>query len=196
MIPSIEECYAFMDKYGMLAHIKAHSVVVARIARMIARGLQETDPAISVHKATVGALLHDIGKTPSLNSGKDHAEIGRRICVENGLDEIASIVGEHIRLKDYTPEGVGSEKEVVFYADKRVNHDRIVTLKDRESYILERYGRDQEDLCRRIKSNFRLCWQVEDKLFDKLKFSPESLLNMDGAEMAVFEKGLEMPSDY
>jgi len=82
---------------------------------------------------------------------------------------------------------------VVFYADKRVNHDRIVTLKEREDYILKRYGRDQEELCRKIKLNFRLCGQVEEKLFRQLKFSPESLMKMDGAETERFEMSLEIP---
>jgi len=193
MIPSIEECYRVMDKYQMLTHIKAHSIVVARIARKIAQGLQEVNPDISVLKTTAGALLHDIGKTPSLSSGGNHAEIGKRICIENGFSEIAPIVAEHVILKDYRLNGADSEKEVVFYADKRVNHDRIVTLEEREAYILERYGNNQEDLYRKIRLNFRLCGQVEEKLFSKLKFSPESLLKMDGAETERFEKGLEIP---
>ena len=193
MIPSIEECYHFMDKYRMLAHIKAHSVVVARVARMIAQGLRDVNRDISVSKTIVAALMHDIGKTPSLNSGGDHAEIGKRICIENGLDEIADIVAEHVIMKNYHLNGAESEKEVVFYADKRVKHDRIVTLEERLDYILKRYGRDQEHLCRAIKLNFRLCEQVEGKLFRNLRFSPESLLKMDGAETELFERGLEIP---
>jgi len=196
MIPSIKECYRYMDKYHMLTHIKAHSVVVARVARMIARGLREVNPDLSVSKTTVGALLHDIGKTPSINSGGDHAEIGKRICMENGFDEIAPIVAEHVDLKNYRLNGVGSETEVVYYADKRVKHDKIVSLKEREDYILKRYGRNQEELCRRIKLNFRLCGQVEEMLFRKLNFSPESFLEMDGAEIESFEEDLDIPDPY
>ena len=177
----------------MLEHIKAHSIVVARIARMIAIGLREVTPDISVSKTTVGALLHDIGKTPSLQSGGNHAKIGERICIENGFTEIAPIVAEHVILKNYHLSDPISEKEVVFYADKRVNHDRIVTLEERERYILDRYGLGQEELCRRIQLNFKLCGQVEAKLFSQLRFSPESLLEMDGAETERFEKGLEIP---
>lgn len=196
MIPSIEECYHFMDKYRMLSHIKAHSVVVARVARRIAQGLRNVDTDISVSKTIAAALMHDIGKTPSLNSGGDHAEIGKQICLENGLDEIADIVAEHVQMKNYHLNGADSEKEVVFYADKRVKHDSIVTLEERQVYILKHYGRDQEDLCRAIKLNFRLCWQVEEKLFRKLSFSPESLLKMGGAETERFERGLEIPGDH
>ena len=196
MIPSIEECYHFMDQYQMLAHIKAHSVVVARVARMIARGFRDIHTDMSVSKTTAAALMHDIGKTPSLYSGRDHAELGRQICIENGLHEIADIVGEHVRLKNYHLNGVYTEKEVVFYADKRVKHDQIVTLEERQDYILKRYGRNQEDLCRAIKLNFGLCGQLEEKLFSKLKFSPESLLKMDGAETRRFERGLKIPEDH
>lgn len=196
MIPSIQESYRFMDKYHMLAHIKAHSIVVARVARKIARGLQTVNPDISVLKTTVGALLHDIGKTPSLNSGGDHAEIGKQICIENGFDEISPIVAEHVDLRSYRLNGAGFETEVVYYADKRVKHDRIVSLKERENYILKRYGGDQEELCRRIKLNFKLCGQVEEMLFRKLNFSPESLLEMDGAELERFERGLEIPGAH
>jgi len=196
MIPSIEECYRFMDRYQMLAHIKAHSVVVARVARMIALGLQEMNRDISVLKTTAGALLHDIGKTPSLSSGGNHAKIGERICIENGFTEIAPIVAEHVILKNYSLNDADSEKEVVFYADKRVNHDKIVTLDEREAYILDRYGLGQKELCHRIRLNFRLCGQVEEKLFRKLKFSPESLMKMDGAEIERFEEGLEIPGAH
>ncbi len=196
MIPSIRDCYHFMDQYHMLEHIKAHSVVVARVARMIAEGLRDVNMDISVLKTTVGALMHDIGKTPSLTSGENHAELGKQICIENGLDEIADIVGEHVKLKDYHLNGTNSEKVVVFYADKRVKHDKIVTLEERQDYILKRYGRDQEQLCKAIKLNFKRCWQVEEKLFCKLKFSPESLLKMDEAETERFKKGLKIPGKH
>ena len=175
MIPSIETCFQLMERYQMLDNIKAHSVMVAKAARLIARGLKDAGLEISVLKATAGALMHDIGKTASLKSGKDHAELGRQICLDNHLDEIADIVGDHVRMKSYNLNGSYSEKEVVFYADKRVNHDKIVFLEERLTYILDRYGRNQEDLCRQIRKNFKLCGQVEKKLFSKLNFSSNAL---------------------
>ncbi|MDQ1334055.1 MAG: hypothetical protein QG552_1005 [Thermodesulfobacteriota bacterium] len=178
MVPSIQECYQLMDAYRMLDNIRAHSVVVAKVARLIAQGLQQANIDISVETATAGALLHDIGKTASLQSGGDHSEIGREICLKNHLDEIAPIVAEHVRLKEYAENGDYSEKEIVFYADKRVNHDQIVSLNERLAYILDRYSRGQEQLSRAIKKNFFLCRQVQDKLFRMLPFSPECLSRM------------------
>jgi len=183
MIPSIETCLHLMDKYQMLENIKAHTVVVSKVTLFIARGLRDAGLDISVEKAIAGALMHDIGKTASLKSGQDHSEMGRSICLRNGFDEIAHIVGEHVRLKGYNLNGSCSEKEIVYYSDKRVNHDTIVSLDERLTYILERYGKNQEGLSNAIRANFRICRSVEKKLFRKLDFSPESLIGG-----AVYEK--------
>ena len=164
-----------MDQYEMLEHIKTHSLVVAKVAHLISKTLVAASIDVSVEITTVGALMHDIGKTASLKSGKDHSEIGRRICLENSLYEIADIVGEHVRLKDYCLENRISEKEIVYYSDKRVNHDQVVALKDRLAYILERYGRNREDICNAIRANFKLCEQIEQKLFKKLDFHEDRL---------------------
>lgn len=175
MIPSIKTCYRTMDRYGMLDNIKEHSIMVARIARLIASGLEKAGIDISVQKATAAALMHDIGKTACLKYGGNHAEIGSLICYHNYFNEIADIVAEHVVLKGYDLNGCYSEKEVVYYADKRVKHAGIVSLDERLDYIIERYGRNQKGLERRIRANFSLCIEVEKKLFNKLDFGPGSL---------------------
>ena len=178
MIPSAEECFEFMEKYEMLGNIRAHSIIVEKIARRIAIGLREKGADISLEKVIAGALLHDIGKTLCLNSRDDHEAKGREICLQNHLEEIAEIVGEHVRLKDYTPDGAIYEKEIVYYADKRVNHDEIVSLDERLKYILGRYGKNNVTLHRRIRENFNMCNRVEHKLFANLSFKPEDLNQM------------------
>ena len=175
MTRSLKTCLQLMDEYDMLENIRVHSFVVARVAHLIARGLRRAGVQVSIGLVTTGALMHDIGKTPSLENGLDHSEIGRQICIDNHLFEVADIVGEHVRLKDYHLDGEYCEKEIVYYADKRVNHDRIVSLEERQAYILERYAGGQERLRSRIRDNFQLCARVEKKLFKKLGFSPESV---------------------
>jgi putative nucleotidyltransferase with HDIG domain len=175
MIPSVQACFDLMDAYQMLDNIRAHSVLVAKVARLIAQGLRHSGVSLSVEKVTAAALLHDIGKTPSLRLGGDHAVMGADICRKRHFDEIASIVSEHVRLKDYHLGGAYSEKEVVYYADKRVNHDRIVGLDDRLAYILDRYGTKGSRLNQAIRANFSLCERVQQKLFEKLDFTPDAL---------------------
>ena len=175
MIPSLAECFALMERYGMLDNIRAHSVMVQRVATLLAVRLREAGENLYVEAVTAGALMHDIGKSICLHSKEDHAAKGAEICLENHLEEIAGIVREHVRLKDFEKAGPISEREVVYYADKRVNHDSVVSLNDRLDYLLAQYGRNEEWVRERIRDNFRQCREVERKLFEKLPFMPDAL---------------------
>lgn len=178
MIPSAKECLELMEQYGMLDNIKAHSIMVKKIAFLIGQGLKNAGMDISLEKIAAGALLHDIGKTLCLNTGDDHEAKGREICLKNHLDEIADIVGEHVRLKDYHLGSPISEKEIVYYADKRVNDDKVVSLEERLRYLIRRYAKNTEHISQRIRENFQLCRAVEKKLFAKLDFRPEDLVGL------------------
>lgn len=175
MIPSAERCYELMKEYGMPDHIRAHSIMVERVASILAVGLRDAGENVRSDKVTAGALMHDIAKKLCLNTRQDHAEKGREICLAHHLDEIADIVGEHIRLKGFKTDGPVSEKEVIYYADKRVNDDVVVSLKERLKYLLGHYGNGDAGLCRKIQENFALCREVERKLFGKLNFDPQDL---------------------
>jgi len=178
MIPSVQQCFALMTKYDMLENIKAHSIMVERIASLMAHGLQEAGESLSLDKVTAGALMHDIAKTQSLKTKEDHSAKGYEICLQNHLDEIADIVAEHVVLKAFIKEGPVLEKEIVYYADKRVNHDKIVSLEERLAYLIRQYGKGDERLIRRMGKNFDLCKQVESKLFAKLHFAPGDVAGM------------------
>jgi uncharacterized protein len=178
MIPTVRECFALMAKYGMLDNIKAHSIMVEKVATLLAQNLAATGEKLRLEVVTSGALLHDIGKTLCLNSSEDHAKKGKEICLENQLHEIADTVAEHIILAEYDPNCPLSEKELVYYADKRVNHDKIVGLEERIEYLLIQYGRNQEWIHQRIRDNFRQCKEVEKKIFSKLSFTPDALAQL------------------
>jgi len=178
MIPSVKKCFELMEQYGMLDNIKAHSIVVEKIAALMGAGLRDRGTDISLEKITAGALLHDIGKTLCLNTHDAHAVKGREICLQNRLDEIADIVGEHVMLKNYHLSDPIYEKEIVYYADKRVNDDVVVSLEERLRYLIRRYAKNKEHISQRIEQNFQLCKAVEEKLFAKLHFAPEDLAHM------------------
>ena len=178
MIPSVRQCFDLMEQYSMLHNIRAHSIMVQKTATLIALRLREAGEHLHIDLVTAGALMHDIGKTLCLHSKEDHAVKGAAICLDHHLEEIAGIVGEHIRLKNFEESAPISEREVVYYADKRVNHDSIVSLSERLDYLLVQYGRNEEWVCERIRDNFRQCKEVERKLFNRLPFPPEALHSM------------------
>ncbi len=166
----------------MLPNIRHHSLVVARIADLLATKLQDT---INGHEppernlCVSGALLHDIAKTPCLDGSCDHARAGAAICLQHGYPEIAAIVEEHVILKDHAPDryrqGCFTAREIVYYADKRVRHNEIVTLDERLEYIIEHYGKNSDRLHRLIRANFNQCVQLEKYLFRFLDFAPGQL---------------------
>lgn len=193
MMPRVEECYALMDEFRMLENIRQHSIIVARVAELIASGLVKAGVDIALERIIAGALLHDIGKTICLEQGGDHAQLGREICLQRQLHEVADIVGEHVRLRDFQPRGTISEKEIVYYADKRVNHSSVVTLDERLHYILDRYGGHNSEIYQRIQANFAQCKMVEEKLFARLQYSPDDIAAiLDGSRTVISH----LPSGY
>ena len=172
----------------MLPNIRAHSLMVGRVAGLIGSGLARTGRALSLELIVSSALLHDIAKTATLETELRHDEVGGEICLRHGLDELAEIVAEHVVLKNGPPERC-TEKEIVYYADKRVLHDEIVTLETRLDYIIHRYGNGDEALHARIRQNFAQAHAVEARLFAELDFSPEELgerLSMDLFRLEAF----------
>ncbi|NTW77538.1 MAG: HDIG domain-containing protein [Syntrophaceae bacterium] len=161
-IPTVEECYGLMNSYAMLPNIVAHSQQVARVAAAIMDHLKDdTD----IHRAAVitACLLHDITKTRSLQTREPHDISGGRLLAELGFPTIGSMVEEHVVLKDFQAEGELLAKELVFYADKRVMHDRIVTVEERVDDLIVRYGTTEERV-RLITSNFEQLCRLEEKI--------------------------------
>ncbi|MEW6668432.1 MAG: HD domain-containing protein [Thermodesulfobacteriota bacterium] len=175
MIPSLDICFRLMDTYEMPENIRRHSMMVERIASLITRRLRKAGLGLSPEKVTAGALMHDIAKSLCLKTGEVHSVKGRDICLQNHLDEIADIVAEHVVLNNHRPEGQLTEKEIVYYADKRVNHDIVVSLEDRLRYLLERYAKEVAHLEAAIMRNFQVCKELERSIFSKLDFKPEDL---------------------
>lgn len=176
MIPSPATCLRLMDDYRMLPNIRAHSLEVARISEFLALALNGRGAAIDTALALSAALMHDIAKSLCLDSGCNHALLGRDICLEHDMVELAPLVAQHVVLDDTSfPHSPLSAKEIVYYADKRVNHDRIVPLTERLVYILDRYGDNDPARHDLIRANFARCHSIEAEIFRHLDFTPQEL---------------------
>ncbi len=183
-VPSVTQCLALMERYEMLDNIRAHSLTVARVTEAILTGMAESKIVAGIRLpnpelVVAGALLHDIAKTMCLGSACDHAQKGHDICRELGYSAIGEIVREHVRLKDFSTEryaqGIFFAQEIVYYADKRVRHDSIVSLEERMTYIIERYGNNDQQRYQLIHENFQRCRTLENHLFTCLSFSSDEL---------------------
>jgi putative nucleotidyltransferase with HDIG domain len=160
---------------AMLPHIVTHSEQVCRVALCLVDHMNHSTTGLNRPLIRAAALLHDITKTRSFETGENHAASGRELLLERGYPEVALVVGQHVHLQnDGQDAGIG-EAQIVNYADKRVLHDEVVSLEERMAYIVERYG--QEDAHReRIMQLWEESRRLETLLFTHIDFPPHELV--------------------
>lgn len=161
-IPTRAQCEELMARYSMLPNIVEHSFQVMRVALAITDNLKDS-ASVDRNVVLAGALLHDITKTRALETKEKHAESGGTLLRELGFPRIAEIVEEHVIIRGLNLEGAPEEKEIVYYADKRVTHEKIVTLEERAQDLLQRYGKTEE-IRNQILQNMKHVVEVERKL--------------------------------
>ncbi len=174
MIPSKEDCLRLMSQNGMLEHIIDHSLAVAKVALFLSLRLNRTGQRLDLPLVEAAALLHDLTKTECLRTKEDHALTGSRFLREMGYDRIGEVVAEHIYLSKKMDSSRVTEEEVVNYADKRVQHDRIVSLDERFEDLKGRYGKNERVL-ERLDGLKRASFEIEKKIFSILEIGPDDL---------------------
>jgi uncharacterized protein len=166
-----------MRQYGMLENIVDHSVEVANVALFLSTELNKRGQRIDLLLVEAASLLHDLTKTDSFKTKEDHARTGSQLLKGMGYKEVGEVVAQHVWLSHNVDPLLVSEEEVVNYADKRVMHDRIVSLEERFSDLRDRYGRDQKsiDYLRQME---RVIREIENKIFLILQINPNDLQNL------------------
>ena len=160
----------------MLENIVAHSIQVCRVGECLVDHIKLQGGQPNGKLVQAAALLHDITKTRSFETEEIHALTGGQVLADFGYAQVGDLVRQHVRLDNYSERQNLSEAVIVNYADKRVLHDRIVSLDDRMRYIQERYG-TQPGHKRRIQLLWEKTAALEKHIFKYLPFSPDDLIN-------------------
>jgi hypothetical protein len=139
-------------------------------------------------------LLHDIGKYPCIVDGTGYHDVrGEQIMLEEGYPEVARIIVQHVILRS-GPEAPVGEEHVVYYSDKRVVHDEVVSLEDRFTYLLDTYAKNaqaERGIMRMKEETLR----IERGIFEFLDFGPEDLIDRLGAWDPAECSGAQSPED-
>ena len=188
-LPKAAKCYELWDKYEMLENIRVHSTMVAKTALYIARDVLEKRYEISEDYVIAAALLHDIAKTYTIKHGGDHAQLGAAfVRAETGNPYLAHAVASHV-LWPWSEGKLSVEHKpwrlplLISYADKRVCHDKIVSLDERFGDLMQRYGKTERSR-KYIQENYEQSIDLE-KSFKKryiqtdLDFSKIKVLQID-----------------
>jgi uncharacterized protein len=170
-----------MCEMKMMDHIVAHSMQVCRVATCLTDHLMGQYTHLNAKLIRSAALLHDITKTRSFNTGEDHATTGGQFLADRGYPEVGDLVRQHVVLDNYGTPETPVDAEIINYADKRVLHDEIVDLDRRLDYILKRYAKKAAH-----RKRIQLLWEktkhLESKLFSELPFPPQNLIKVLNAK--------------
>ncbi len=175
-IPPEDECLKLLEEYEVLPNILEHSMQVKNVAILLIDNLK--DETILNRKLVIAAaLLHDIAKSISIKEGTHkHDFLGGTILRRLGHHDIAEIVESHVYFKKFKPTGRLEEREIVHYADKRVMHNKIVSVEARIEDIIKRYNITGSNI---EKVNFHkdLIFAIEKKIRSHLKSDIEDILS-------------------
>lgn len=161
-IPTLRECEQLIVQYAMLPNIVKHSRKVMDVALAIADNLHHRC-FVNRELVQASALLHDITKTKSLVTHEHHDISGGVLLRKLGFRSAAEIVEQHVIIEQINLDGRLEEREIVYYADKRVLHDRVVSLEERVEDLILRYG-TTEKIQEQIRQNKSQALAIERKI--------------------------------
>ncbi len=145
IVPDDDACFSLWDEYGVLDNVRAHSLIVAGFATALAHKAVEKGYDVCVASVRAAALLHDVAKSYTIHHGGSHAQMGSSWVVQaTGNRRIAQGVAMHVFWPFALPENMCALPFFIIYADKRVMHDKCVTLEERYEDLLARYGTTEQ----------------------------------------------------
>lgn len=201
-LPTRKQCLNLLKQYCVPEHIIKHSIIVAKLAVFLAEKLKEKGIFVDIELVDRACLLHDIARPcdfgdSDCNSSKQtvkeqdkakwqqlkikyqgrcHEDIAYELLTKK-YPELALAVKRH-RYKAILNEKEKPttwEEKLVYYADKRIMHDRIVPLKER---LEEAHKRNIHLRERHTQGGINtskvdpLIFKLEEEIFSKIDLNP------------------------
>ena len=201
-LPTRKECLAIIDEHHVPPHIVKHSLAVAKLAVFLAQRLNEKGTVVDVNLVDRACLLHDIVRICDFKE-LDYSRFEQPVTAEDKAiwqqlrakyKEIPHEYAACDILKDKYPAlaltikkhryiGILNEKEkpnsweekLVYYADMRVMHDKIVPLEERLTEAHKRNVHFYKTEAQRLSTIAQvdpLIHSLEEEIFDEIGLSP------------------------
>jgi len=204
-LPNRNECLALIRDCHVPAHIVRHSKVTATFAAFLARRLVESGVFVDVELVERACLLHDLfrvcefplqdfsgfeqpvteyDKVRWVRLKEQHGRMRHEDAACAYLRDAYPVLAETIRKHRYTAIVHDEDKprtweeKLVYYADKRVMHDKIVSLRQRledahrrHAALRQAAGIDDAQIARIDEAIFEL----EAELFGPTGLDPDAV---------------------
>lgn len=175
--PSLAKVEKIAKHYGMPENVYRHGQAVAELAVLIGLKINSfteaegSKAAIDSGLLQAAAILHDIAK-----GSKFHVEDGANILRREGYPAVALLIEAQDNLRDPL---TLNEESLLFYADKRNMHDRLVDIEERFAGAKAKIEADGsaraalEGYYRRLRAAYIVHQMIENRL------GPEALRQID-----------------
>ena len=173
-VPDNPFIFELFRKKKVPIHIVRHSVKVYQVSKRLC-SLMPKDLDLDFRLIEASALLHDICKIDSIKNGGDHAKKGGKFLRDLGYPQVGEIIRQHVFLDRPVSYYSGLREEIIVnYADKRVKHTQVVSLRERFEDIVVRYAKSEETE-ERIWKLFKESQRMEKLIFRYLPVGPEAI---------------------
>jgi uncharacterized protein len=204
-LPTRKECFDIINKYHVPPNIVKHSLATAKLAVFLAEKLKEKDTAVDVELVERACLLHDVARICEVKES-DYNNIGMTVTEQQktawdklkteykaaGHEDtsykllkeqypvLALAIKKHryLSLLDENDRPDTWEEKIVYYADKRVMHERIVSLKERLDDAHQRNAQ-----LRQMKGQNNIDTDKVDRLIFELEEEIFTAIGLDPAEI-------------
>ena len=160
-IPTKEECIGLLRKNNVPNNIIAHTKTVCDFSMKVCDVLEKRSIKVNRDLVAAAALLHDIKK---LSNGEHEIE-GAKYIESLGYPEVAVLIKrhglKHSFYEEFRPKTW--EEKIIFYSDKRVKNDKVVSVDERFEYIKQRYNKEG------IDTEIKLTKDIENELLGNRK---------------------------
>ena len=201
-LPTREQCFDVIKDYHMPLRVLKHSLAVNKLAVFLAERLKEKSVGVDIELIDRASLLHDMVRVCDFNkldcskfeqpvTEQDKAkwdrirakykEIGHEDAAYEILKEkypqLALTIKKHryMAMLDEETKPTTWEEKLLYYADMRVMHDRIVPLKQRLKDGHKRnvhfHGTKAQSRINTAKVD-PLIYRLEEEIFDKIGLNP------------------------
>ena len=201
-LPTRKECLAIIEEHHVPPHIAKHSLTVAKLAVFLAQRLTEKGITVDVNLVDRACLLHDIvricdfkeldyGRFEQPVTAEDKAkwqqlrakyketphEYAAYDILKDKFPVLALTIKKHryVGILDEKKKPNTWEEKLVYYADMRVMHDKIVPLEERLTEAHKRNVHFYKTEAQRLSTIAQvdpLIYSLEKEIFDEIALSP------------------------
>ncbi|MFC1733603.1 tRNA (adenosine(37)-N6)-threonylcarbamoyltransferase complex ATPase subunit type 1 TsaE [candidate division KSB1 bacterium] len=195
---------SYYEEWGTPEHVREHCKLVTKVAMQIAEACMQKGEIIDTNLLHTACMLHDVNRVCDFKElkrdrfeedvtdekwekwescrkqfkGMHHADITAKILNERDFVETAELIRLHksTNIVDEPKAYNALEKQIIYYADKRVAHSKIVDLAERFRDGRERYEKFDAIGNRELFDEVeKRTYELEKQLFEGLDIDSKDI---------------------